>query len=100
MTPLSAPRSPDGLYLIEARWDSNQRSIRKDSFTPHVVVGTEFHPMERVPLTTNRWEAIVPVPANQRFVTYRFKFDYLYDSFPNPRKDSRLSPSHQLQIVD
>ena len=100
MTPLTAPRSADGLYTVEARWDSNQRSIRKDSFTPFVVVGTEFIPMDRVPLTTNRWETVVPVPAKQRFLTYRFKFDYEYDGIPSRGKDSRLSPSHQLEILD
>jgi hypothetical protein len=100
LTPRTAPRSSDGLYTIEAKWSSNQRSIRKDSFTPFIVVGMDFHPMERVPLTTNRWEGVIPVPANQRFVTYRFKFDYLYDSIPRPRKDSRLSGSYQLQITD
>lgn len=100
MTPLTAPRSADGLYTVEARWDSNQRSIRKDSFTPYVVVGTEFIPMDPVPLTTNRWEAVVPVPANQRFLTYRFKFDYEYDGIPRREKDSRLSPSLQLEVLD
>lgn len=100
LTPRTLPRSADGLYTIEARWDSDQRSIRDDSFTPSVLVGTEFHPMHRTPLTPSRWEAVVPVPADQQFLNYRFKFDYLYNGIPKRREDSRLSPNYQIEIQD
>lgn len=43
-TPLTASWSVDGLYPVEARWDSNQRAIRKDSFRPSVIVGAAVHP--------------------------------------------------------
>ena len=100
MTPRQATRTPDGLYRFEARWDSNQRAIREDSFTPHVVVGTEFHPMQRTLLTTNRWEAWVPIPADRKFVNYQFKFDYRYNSIPRPRPDSRTSSTYQLEVLE
>ena len=100
MTPRQATRTPDGLYRFEARWDSNQRAIREDSFTPHVVVGTEFHPMQRTLLTTNRWEAWVPIPAERKFVNYQFKFDYQYNSIPRPRPDSRTSSTYQLEVIE
>jgi hypothetical protein len=100
LTPRQALRNKAGLYPVEARWDSNQRSIRKDSITPYVVVGLAKYPMQRTPLTVNRWETLVPAPIDQRFLNYRFKFDYQYDSIPMPRSNSRLSPPYQLEIMD
>ncbi len=99
LTPNQAPRSPDGLYSFEARWDSNQRAIRPDSFAPFVVVGMKFYPMQRTALTTNRWEALVPLPDDRRFVNYQFKFNYQYNSFPRPRSDSRATQTYQIEIV-
>ncbi len=99
LTPSRAPRSADGLYSFEARWDSNQRAIRPDSFTPFVVVGMKFYPMQRTALTTNRWEALVPLPDDRRFVNYQFKFNYQYNSFPRPRPDSRVTQTYQLEII-
>jgi len=99
-TPRIAHRNADGLYRVEVRWDSTQRSIRPDSFKPQVVVGPEFYPLQLTPLTQNRWEGLVPAPAGQRFVTYHFKFNYLYNSIPMPRADSRLSQTYQLEIAD
>jgi hypothetical protein len=100
LTPRIAHRNADGLYRVEVRWDSTQRSIRPDSFKPQVVVGPEFYPLQLTPLTQNRWEGLVPAPAGQRFVTYHFKFNYLYNSIPMPRADSRLSQTYQLEIAD
>lgn len=100
VTPRHAVRSPDNLYMIEARWDSNQRAIREDSFRPYVVIGTEFHPMERTPNTMNRWETVISVPPDQRHVNYRFRFDYLYNAIPVPRADSKLSKTYQLTVLD
>lgn len=94
------PRNPDGLYPIEASWHSNQQSVRDDSFTPFVVVGTEFYPMQRTPKTSNRWETIVPIPPHQRFVNYRFKFDYEYNGMPQRQGDSQRSRDYQIEIVD
>lgn len=100
VTPRQVYRTPDNIYRIEARWDSNQRSIRPDSLEPKVVVGRDFYSMELTPETRNRWEALVPVPADQRFVTYRFKFDYLYNAIPVPRPDSKASPTYQMEIIE
>ena len=56
--------------------------------------------MERTPLLTNRWETLVPVPAEKDIVTYRYKFDYEYRGFPNRQLDSKLSKYYQLFILD
>ncbi|MCD6339785.1 MAG: hypothetical protein J7M29_10455 [Verrucomicrobia bacterium] len=100
LTPSQLPRSPNGLYTFEARWDSNQRSLRKRTLKGYVVIRTNFYPMHKIPRTLNRWEAVVPIPETNRFVNYRYKFEYLYNSIPIPRPDSKLSPSYQLQIID
>ena len=100
LSPKVLRRSPDGLHTIEARWDSNLRAVRDESMTPYVVIGSEFHPMQRVALTTIRWETLVPVPAGQRFLNYRFKFDYEMNGFGRRNPDSKLSPTYQLEITD
>ncbi len=100
LTPKIAPRNADGLYPVEARWDSNQRSVRPDTIKAQVVVGTDFYPLQRTPLTQNRWEGVVPLSPGQRFLTYHFKFNYLYDSIPIARPDSKLSQTYQLEVTD
>ena len=99
LTPQTVSRSPDGLYPIEARWDTGQRSIQGDSFTPYVVVGTQFYPMQRVATMTNHWEALLPVPADKRFVNYQFKFDYDHKGTGSSRGDSLRTPNYQLEIT-
>ena len=100
MTPKVLHRTPDGLYTFEARWDTNQRAFLDDTMKPFVVVERDFHSMQRVALTTNRWEAVVPVPADKRFLNYRFKFDYLVNGFGKKHPDSRMSPTYQVEIVE
>jgi hypothetical protein len=99
LTPRQVVRPADGLVSFEARWDSNQRAIREDSFRPYVVVGGEKFPMQRTLLTSNRWEALVPVPPDRRFVNYHFKFDYEIQGFGKRHPDSRLSAGYQLEIL-
>lgn len=100
MTPKVLHRTPDGLYTFEARWDTNQRACLDETMKSFVVVDREFHPMQRVALTTNRWEAVVPVPADKRFLNYRFKFDYLVNGFGKKHPDSRMTPTYQVEFVD
>lgn len=99
LTPRQVTLPADGLVRFEARWDSNQRAIREDSFRPYVVVGGEKHPLQRTLLTSNRWEVLVPVPPDRRFVNYHFKFDYEIQGFGKRRPDSRLSAGYQLEIL-
>ncbi|RME95814.1 MAG: hypothetical protein D6766_02255 [Verrucomicrobia bacterium] len=100
LTPRQMPRSPDNLYRIEAAWESNEQALRPETLQGYVVVDRQFHPMERTPNTVNRWEALVPVPPDQRFLNYRFKFNYMINTIPVPRPDSKLSPVYQLEIID
>jgi len=100
LSPKQTRRTADGLYPLEVRWDSNERALDQGSLTPYVVVDARFFAMQRTPLTTNRWETLVPVPAGQRFLNYHFKFDYRRHGFGKQLPDSRLSPNYQLEIAD
>lgn len=100
LTPRQHVRSPEAVYPIEASFATSQRSLRKDTVQPYVVVGMETFPMQKTEKTLNRWEASIPVPAQKRFLNYRFKFDYEYDAIPQPRKGSKLSRDFQLEILD
>jgi hypothetical protein len=100
LTPAHQPRNATGLYPIEAKWDSRQQSIRPQSFKPSVLVGLESYPMRKTPLMKNRWETLVPVPADKNVINYRFKFDFEYNAIPQPRPDSILSREYQLEIGD
>jgi len=52
-------------------------------------------------MVKNRWEGLIPVPATKNSVTYRFKFDFLYNSFgKDPQPDSSWSPTYTLKIID
>ncbi|MDB6053417.1 MAG: hypothetical protein JWN25_940 [Verrucomicrobiales bacterium] len=100
LTSTRQPRTASGLYPVEVAWDSREQSIRPESLTPSVVVGMQTFPMKATPLVHNRWETVIPIPADKTFVHYRFKFDYSYNAIPAPRKNSKLSPPYRLTIAE
>jgi uncharacterized protein YceK len=93
-------RNPNNLYPVEVSLDSRQQSLLWDTIQPSVVVGKEFYPMRLVKHMNNRWECLIPVPADATSVTYHYKFDYQYNDFGGPRKDSASSHSYKLLILD
>jgi hypothetical protein len=99
LTPSQLPRNPSGQYLVEMKLDSKQQSLRPDSITPKVVSGFNTYPMRPTLRMTNRWEALVPVPANQDAFLYHFKVDYEYNKFGNkPGQGSLTSEQYKLTI--
>ena len=100
LTPSKTKRTPNNLYLIEYEWQSNQQSMRADSITPYVVVGTDVYPMKRIPRMKNRWEAYIPVPPSQNSVTYHIKVDYEYNDFGKRGKGSLKSEEYKLNIEE
>jgi|GEM_PF-190926 len=101
MTPSVQVRNADNLYPVEVAFTSPQQSLRWDSLKPYVLVNGQTLPLNPVPVVKNRWEGLIPVPPTQNSVTYRFKFDYLYNSFgQNPQRDSSWSPTYTLKIID
>jgi hypothetical protein len=101
VTPGRMERNEKGLYPVEAAFETRQQAFRRDSLKPQVIVGLESHPMQPVPVVKNRFEASIPVPANEKTVRYRFKFDYNVGTVTGvTRPDSKLSPEYTLDIVD
>src|SRR6187431_1295725 len=100
LTTTRQPRNATGMYPVEFVWDSNQTSIIDSSIKPYVVIGVEFYPMRPSIGIANRWETVIPVPADKSFTVYHFKVDYQYRSFGNAEKSSKLSNSYRLDIVD
>ena len=100
LTPSRLPRKDNGQYSFGVEWNSRQKSLIRDSIQAYVVVGLDQFPMQRTPMLTNRWETLVPVPADKNIVTYRYKFDYEYRGFSNRKLDSKLSKHYQLFILD
>lgn len=100
LTPSQQARTATGLYPVEAVWKSHQQSVVQDSIKPFVVVGLEAYPMRPTPLLNNRWETLVPVPADKSHIYYQFKFDYEYKGMPARRSDSLLSKEFRLDIVE
>ncbi len=100
LTPTHQPRNDAGVYHFEVSWSSHQQSIRTNSMKPFVVIGQEFYPMEGTPVVKGRWEAFVPVPAAEKEVHYRYKFNYEYKAIPAVRGDSKLSAPYTMSIVE
>ena len=100
LTPTREPRNANHLYLVQYQWNSDQQTLRPDTITPYVVIGFDFYPMRRTPKMTNRWEAYIPVPADQKSITYKFKVDYEYNRFGKRGKGSQFSPDYKLQITE
>jgi hypothetical protein len=101
LTPLQQARNANNLYPIEVQFNTTQQSLRQDSLKPYVLVNGELYPLRVEEMVQNRWEGFVPVPAGVNTVSYRFKFDYLYNNIGTaPKPNSAWSPQYQLKIVD
>lgn len=101
LTPTQQPRNADSLYPVETAFDTQQQSLRWDSIKAYVIVNGQPQPMRPVPLVKNRWEGVVRVPPGASAVTYRFKFDYLYNNFGTaPQPSSALSKTYTLKVLD
>lgn len=98
LTPTQYPRSANGYYRVEAMWRSNRSAVRTDSFKPLVVVDMTAYPMHKVPVVQDRWEAFIPVPANEDTVHYHYKFDFLDNGWNKPKADSLMSGSYTLNV--
>jgi hypothetical protein len=101
LTPNVQPRNANNLYPVETSFDSQQQALRWDSIKAYVIVNGQPYPLRPVPIVKNRWEGVVPVPPGASTVSYRFKFDYLYNSFGGaPKPNSEASGIYTLKITD
>ena len=81
-------------------FESNQRTLDRESMNPLVIFNNRAYPMRRTQLTKGRWETVVPIPDGTQVINYHFKFDYEYNAIRMRSADSKLSPPFQLQFVD
>src|SRR5579871_3211991 len=94
-------RNDKNLYPIEVALSSRQQTLRWPTIKANTVMENDTYTMRLTPLMTNRWETLIPIPADKNVIYYRFKLDYMYDAFGSPGKaDSLLSPTYRLQILD
>ena len=101
LSPQHQVRNANHLYPVEVAFNSRQQSLRWESIQPFVNVGSEFYPMRPTKLMTNRWEALLPVPASQNVVHYRYKLDFKYNALGKPpQNDSAISPEFTLRILE
>ena len=101
LAPQQQIRNAVNLYPVEVAFTSRQQSLRWETIKPSVKVGAEFYPMRQTLLMTNRWEAVVPVPAGKNVLDYRYRFDFKYNAVGQPpQDDSALSPVYTLRIAD
>ena len=101
LTPNEQPRNANNLYPVEALFNSQQQALRWDSIQAYVLVNGQPYPLRPEALLPNRWEGLVPVPPTENTVNYRFKFDYLYNTFGAPPKpNSEFSPVYTMHVLD
>ncbi len=101
LTPNEQPRNANNLYPVEALFNSQQQALRWDSIQAYVLVNGQPYPLRPVAMLPNRWEGLVPVPPTENTVNYRFKFDYLYNTFGAPPKpNSEFSRVDTLHVLD
>ena len=99
LTPSTMPRNASGQYLVEMVIDHKQQALRDASITPFVVVGFDSYKMTATPKIPGRWEAYIPVRADQDLVTYHYKVQYEYNRFSKtPGQGTRLSSEFKLAI--
>jgi hypothetical protein len=100
LTPAKQSRNATGLYPIDVAFDTRQQSLRPESVKPTVLIGNDSYPMRKTPLMKNRWETLVPIPADKKSIDYHFRFYFEYNAVPQVRPDSIMSREYHLDIVD
>ena len=100
LTPRQLPRNANGIYLFEVALDTKQQTLRQETIKPYVLIGPNMFSMQSALMLKNRWEALVPVPGTNKFVSYRYKFDYDYNRFGQPGTNSKLSAQYQIEITE
>ena len=101
LTPTQQLANAEHLYPVEVAFDSRQQALRWDSIKAYVVVNGQAMPLRRVPLVRNRWEGVISVPPGVASVTYKFKFDYLYNALgKQPQPNSESSRTYVLKVLN
>ncbi len=97
LTPRSAAPSPDANYLFETTFQTHRRGVQPENVKAWVVVGLNLYPMQPVPNTENRFEALLPLPTDRPVLRYRYKFQFTYPGVLDNKINSTMSPEYELQ---
>lgn len=100
LTPSLLPRKDNAQYWFSVEFESRQRTLIEDSLRALVIVGEEVYEMAAVPLTRNRWETLVSIPAGVTTVDYFYRFEFDFRAIPEPRFNVVDSRRYQLTIVE
>jgi len=100
LTPTRQPRSTDNLSPVEVQFNTRQQTLRWHSIKPYIMVGDSLIPMTQTKLLNNRWEGFVPVGSAENSVSYRYKFDYEFNTFGPGENGSALSPAYELKVLE
>lgn len=98
LTPRSLPMAVDSSYLFETTFTSDRRGVDPESVKAWVMIDLQLYPMQRVPNTENRFEALIPLPPDRNIVRYNYKFEYVYAGTSARLFDSKISPEYTLAI--
>jgi hypothetical protein len=100
LTPSTLERSANGFYPFEVELDTALRGIRTKTLQPYVLIGSQSYLMQQNATLKQRWETLVPIPADKEYVSYQYKFNYDYNRVGSPEASSKLSAPYQVRIVD
>lgn len=98
LSPSQLPRNASGQYPLSVKWESTQQSLRTESLQVFVMIGSDLFPMQQTPKVNNRWDTLIPVPADKDILNYRYKIIYDYNAMGKPKSNSVLSRPYQLKV--
>jgi hypothetical protein len=100
LSPRLQVRNSNNLYPVEVAMASQQQTLRWDSIKPQVVVNGQSYDMHPTMMMTNRWEGLVPAPADAGVIHYHYRFDFNTTGFGKIVPDSAVSPEYTLRIQE
>ena len=98
LTPRSAAPTPEATYLFETTFRTHRRGVQPENVKAWVVMGLNLYPMQPVPNTENRFEALLPLPTDRPVLRYRYKFEFTYPGVLDNKANSTMSPEYELQV--
>jgi hypothetical protein len=98
LTPRDLPAAPDSSYLFETSFDSRRRGVDPASVKAWVMIDLTLYPMQRVPNTDNRFEALVPLPRSRTNIPYKYKFEFGYPGTLDRQVNSTWSQEYRLVL--
>jgi len=98
LSPTTAVAPTGATHLFETTCRTQRRGVSPANVKAWVVIGLNLYPMQPVPNTVDRFEALLPLPTDRSVVRYRYKFEFLYPEVRENRINSTLSPEYELRV--